>query len=96
MPRVIVTPRAVQDLRDLVAGLGLGDLALQRVKRTLGMLERFPLAGRALSGPWEGTRFLIGPWPWMILVYVHDEADDVVYVASVHDGRSATSPTAYG
>ena len=31
----------------------------------------------------------------MILVYVHDEADDAVYVVSVHDGRSGTSPAAH-
>ena len=94
MARVIVTPRAVQDLHDLVAGLGLGDLALRRVQNSLAILERFPRAGRALTGPWHGTRFLIGPWPWLILVYVHDEADDAVYVVSAHDGRSGTSPTA--
>jgi hypothetical protein len=59
----------------------------------LRILERFPPAGRALTGRWEDTRFLIGPWPWMIIVYVHDEADDVVYVVAVHDGRSAPSAT---
>jgi hypothetical protein len=94
LPRVIVTPRAVQDLRDLIAGLGLGDLAVRRVQRSLGIVERFPLAGRALTEAWAGTRFLIGPWPWMILVYLYDEPDDGVYVVSVHDGRSGTSPTA--
>jgi plasmid stabilization system protein ParE len=91
--RVIVTPRAVQDLHALIDGLGLGEQTLQRVQRSLGLLERFPLAGRALTGAWEGTRFLIGPWPWMILIYVHDEADDAVYVVSVHDGRSGGSPS---
>jgi hypothetical protein len=30
----------------------------------------------------------------MILVYIHDEADDAVFVISVHDGRSRSSPTA--
>jgi plasmid stabilization system protein ParE len=93
LARVIITPRAVQDLDDLVTGLGLGDVARRRVQTSLGMLERFPLAGRALTGPWEGTRFLIGPWPWMIIVYVHDQADDAVYVVSIHDGRGGLSPT---
>jgi hypothetical protein len=92
--RVIVTPRAVQDLHGLIDALGLGESALARVRLSLSILERFPLAGRALTGEWEGTRFLIGPWPWMIVVYVHDEADDAVYVVSVHDGRSAGSATA--
>ena len=93
MARVLVTPRAVADLNALVAGLGLSGSPIARVQRSLRILERFPNAGRALTGPWEGTRFLIGPWPWMILVYVYDEIDDAVYVVSVHDGRSGASPT---
>jgi plasmid stabilization system protein ParE len=92
--RVLVTPRAVSDLHDLIAGLGLSTRATARVQASLRILERFPRAGRALTGPWEGTRFLIGPWPWMILVYVYDESDDAVYVVSVHDGRSGALPTA--
>jgi plasmid stabilization system protein ParE len=94
LPRVVVTPRAVEDLRGLVGGLGLPPDALHRVQRSLRILERFPRAGRELSGRWEGTRFLIGPWPWMILVYVHDEADDAVFVVAVHDGRGSSSATA--
>jgi len=91
--RVIVTPRAVADLRGLVVALGLAPDALRRVQRSLRMLERFPRAGRELTGRWAGTRFLIGPWPWMVLIYVHDEADDAVYVVAVHDGRSSSSAT---
>jgi hypothetical protein len=91
--RVVITPRAGENLQTLVVGLGLSEAALRRVQRSLRILERFPNAGRALTGPWEGTRFLIGPWPWMILVYIFDEADDAVFVVSVHDGRSGGSPT---
>ena len=94
MARVVVTPRAVADLRALVQTLGLPANTLERVQRSLRMLERFPLAGRALTGRWEGTRFVIGPWPWMILVYLHDPDDDAVYVVAVHDGRNASSATA--
>jgi plasmid stabilization system protein ParE len=91
--RVLVTPRAIEDLRRLSAALGLAPGELERVQRSLRMLKRFPAAGRELTGRWAGTRFLVGPWPWMILVYVHDEADDAVYVVAVHDGRSASSAT---
>ena len=93
MARVLVTPRAIEDLRSLSAALGLAPGALERVQRSLRILERFPGAGRELTGRWAGTRFLVGPWPWMILDYVHDEADDAVYVVAVHDGRSASSAT---
>lgn len=93
MPRVIITPRAVRDLDDLTTGLGLVGDARKRVQKTLGILERFPLAGRALTGNWQDTRFLIGPWPWMIIVYLYDKPDDAVYVVAIHDGRSGASPT---
>ena len=95
MARVIVTPRAVADLHGLVDDLGLPATTFQRVQRSLRMLERFPRAGRALTGRWQGTRFLIGPWPWMILVYVHDADHDSVYVVAVHDGRSSSSATTW-
>jgi len=90
--RVVVTPRAVDDLRELARGLGEPPGAPARVQRSFRILERFPLAGRALTGRWEGTRFLIGPWPWMILVYVYDEADDAVFVVAAHDGRTGRGP----
>jgi plasmid stabilization system protein ParE len=90
--RVVVTPGAVEDLNSLVAALGMSESALARVQRSLRILERFPKAGRALSGPWEGARFLVGPWPWMILAYIHDEPDDAVFVVSVQDARSGPSP----
>jgi plasmid stabilization system protein ParE len=93
LARIVITPRAVADLHELITRLGLPANALVRVQRSLRMLERFPLAGRALTGRWEGTRFVIGLWPWMILVYVHDSDDDAVYVVAVHDGRSASSAT---
>ena len=95
MARVIVTPRAVTDLHALVDNLGLPDTTFQRVQRSLRILKRFPRAGRALTGRWQGTRFVIGPWPWMILVYVHDVDDGCVYVVAVHDGRSSSSATAW-
>jgi plasmid stabilization system protein ParE len=89
--RVIVTPRALADVHELIGVLGLPESTLRRVARSLRILESFPLAGRALTGRWEGVRFLIGPWPWLILLYVHDAEDDVVYVVAAHDGRSSTS-----
>lgn len=91
MARVIVTPRAVADLRYLIDGLGLPGNALARVQRSFRTLERFPLAGRELTGRWAGNRFLIGPW--MILVYVHDADDDAAFVVAVEDGRSSSAAT---
>ncbi len=36
-------------------------------------------------------RFLIGPWPWLVLVYLYLALDDLVVVVSVEDGRTAVS-----
>jgi len=93
LPRVIVTPRAVTDLGELIDTLSLPANALRRVQTSLRILQRFPLAGRALTGAWDGTRFLIGPWPWLILIYLHDEPNDTVYIIAAHDGRSSSSAT---
>jgi plasmid stabilization system protein ParE len=91
--RVLITPRALDDLHELIEALGLSDSTLRRVQRSLRILESFPLAGRALTGRWAGVRFLIGPWPWLILLYLHDVDDDAVYVVAAHDGRNSTSAT---
>lgn len=93
MARVVVAPRAVDDLRAMIDGLGLPPDAMRRVQRSLRTVERFPRAGRALSGRWADTRFLVGSWPWMMLIYVHDEEDDAVFVVAAHDARSSSAAT---
>ena len=50
--------------------------------------------GPALSGRWEGFRFLLGPWRWMLLVYVLLEDEDRVVVVTARDGRSSAAATA--
>jgi len=52
-------------------------------------LERFPLLGAVLEGQWSGFRLILGPWRWMVLVYVHLEADDRVVIVTIQDGRSS-------
>ena len=93
MPRVIVTPRALADLDDLIEFLALPPTTLKRVQRSLRVLERFPLAGRALGGRWTGLRFMIGPWPWLILIYLVEAEEDTVYVVAAHDGRNSSAAT---
>ena len=66
----------------------------RRVERSLHPLERFPLLGPELAGEWDGFRFLLGPWRWLILVYVYVEADDRVVVVTAQDARSSTAATA--
>lgn len=89
MARVVVAQQAVADLDELIAARGLPADTWARVKRTLRPLERFPRIGRALGGRWNGARFALGPWPWMIVVYDYREHEDVVVVLTFQDGRSS-------
>lgn len=94
MAQVIVTPRARRDVEEAISALSLPDDTWARIARSLGVLETFPLAGPELPGRWASTRFVLGPWSWMILLYRYHEASEMVYAVAMHDARSATSATA--
>ena len=55
----------------------------------LGALRTLPRLGAPLEGRWEGFRFVIGPWRWVIVVYQYDEERDEVTIATFQDGRSS-------
>jgi plasmid stabilization system protein ParE len=88
--RVELAAAAVEDLDRLIRSHSLPPDTRKLVKRSIAQLERFPLLGAELSGRWSGFRFLLGPWRWMILVYVHLEDDDRVVVVTIQDGRSSS------
>jgi plasmid stabilization system protein ParE len=92
--QVIVTPRAQRDVDEAIVALNLPGDTWGRIARSLRVLETFPLAGAGLMKRWASMRFVLGPWPWMILIYRYEEASDHVFVLAVHDARSATSATA--
>jgi plasmid stabilization system protein ParE len=92
--QAIVTPRARRDVDEAISALGLPADTWARIARSLRVLETFPLAGPALAGRWAPTRFVLGPWSWMILLYRYEEPAGRVYVVAMHDARSATSATA--
>jgi len=87
LARVELSRAAVEDLERLMFTHSLPVDTRERVRRTLQALERFPRLGAELEGRWAGFRFLLGPWRWMILVYVHVEDDDRVSVVTIQDGR---------
>ena len=93
MASVALALAAVEDLDALIRVHSLPVDTRSRVKRSLRGLERFPLMGPALTGRWQGLRFILGPWRWMLLVYVHDEAADQVIVVAVQDARSSAAVT---
>jgi plasmid stabilization system protein ParE len=92
--RIIVTPRARRDVDEAISALTLPEDTWARIARSLIPLETFPLAGPELAGRWAPTRFVLGPWSWMILLYRYEQSSDRIYVIAMHDGRSATSATA--
>jgi plasmid stabilization system protein ParE len=91
---VEVSAAAAEDLERLIRSHSLPADTKERVRRSLRPLARFPRLGAALEGRWAGFRFVLGPWRWMVIVYVYIEEDERVVVVTIQDGRSATSPTA--
>lgn len=88
MARVVVTPEAVATLERLIVTHSLPVDTRERFRRSIESLEAFPRLGRELEGgSYDGLRFVLGPWRWMVVVYEHDEPNDVVGVVSVQDAR---------
>ncbi len=93
MARVEVSAAALEDLERLIFTHSLPADTKERVKASLKHLESFPLLGAELPGRWSDFRFLLGPWRWLILVYIYLADEDRVVVVTIQDGRSAESPT---
>lgn len=94
MARVELAEAALEDLERLISTHSLPPDTRERVKHSLRLLRDFPHLGAPLSGSWEGFRFLLGPWRWMLVVYEYLEDDDAVVVVTIQDGRSSRSATA--
>jgi hypothetical protein len=56
------------------------------------VLEEFPLIGRKLTGRWQGMRFILGPWRWLLIVYRYEQTEERVLVLTIQDARSHLSP----
>ena len=93
MARVEVALAAVEDLDALIRTHSLPADTRARVAKSLRALGEFPLLGPALAGRWEGFRFVLGPWRWMLLVYVVIEPEDRVVIVTVQDARASTAAT---
>jgi hypothetical protein len=89
VPRVELARSAVEDIDRLVTVLSLPRDTRERIRRSLAPLEHYPRLGSELSGRWEGFGSLLGPWRWMILVYVCEQLTDRVVVVTVQDARSS-------
>jgi hypothetical protein len=93
MARVELRLGAVKALDRMIVTHSLPPDTRARVQRSLRMVEAFPSIGRHLGGQWESFRFIIGPWRWLLIVYVYDERRDTVFVVSIQDARASTAVT---
>ena len=93
MATVVLALSAVADLDGLIVTHSLPATTRRRVRASLEPLAAFPMLGPALAGRWHGFRFILGPWPWMLLVYVYDAGTDQVSVVTIQDARSARAAT---
>jgi plasmid stabilization system protein ParE len=94
MVQVELAAAAVEDLDRLIRTHSLPPDTRERIARSLRSLGRFPRMGPALAGDWDGFRFILGPWRWLILVYVYIEAQQRVVIVTIQDANSSTAATA--
>ena len=94
MARVVVAQRARTDLAELVQTRSLPTDTAPRVRASIEPLASFPQIGRLLAGRWRGFRLILGPWPWMLIVYLYDEPTNTVSITAIHDAREASSAAA--
>lgn len=94
MAQVILTPESVAALERLTVTHSLPADTKERFRRSIEMLSTFPRLGRELEGGgFDGLRFVLGPWRWMVVVYEYDETSDMLGVLTVQDGRSSAAAT---
>lgn len=93
MTRLLVTETAAADLEYLINTHSLPDSTRSRLNAVIRPLTSFPRMGVRLQGRLGESRFLVGPWPWMITLYRYDEASDTVLILAIEDGRTSTAST---
>jgi hypothetical protein len=93
MTTVVMTPTAAADLGTLMESRSLPTDTIERFKRSVAALQKFPMIGAALEGPWARYRFVLAPWRWMLVVYSYDEARDRVAMTTIQDARSSRAAT---
>jgi len=96
VPALVVSPTAKKNLSRIITTHHLPPDSRTRVRNRIQALADFPLMGSRLGGRWDGFRFILGPWPWMLIVYSWDREEDQVNVVTIEDARMADSATSRG
>ncbi|MBS1862426.1 MAG: hypothetical protein JSS68_12025 [Actinobacteria bacterium] len=94
MAAIEVARQARDELQKLIETRRLAADARERVSRSLAILGDYPRAGKQPSGVWRDCRGLIGPWGWLIVVYMYLEPEDRVVVIAFHDARTSDAAIA--
>lgn len=94
MAVIEVTRQAREGLLDLIDTRRLPADTRERISRSPLILGEYPRAGKQLSGVWRDCRALIGPWGWLIVVYMYLEAEDRAVVIGFHDARTSDATIA--
>ena len=89
MAVVDVTERAQVNLRTMLRTHSLPATTRARVRAAIAPLAEFPQLGPELQGHWAPLRFVLGPWPWMLIAYRWDEEADTVVIVTIQDARSS-------
>ena len=93
MARVVIAERAQVNLSRMILTHSLPANTREGVRSAIAPLDEFPQLGPELKGRWRHFRFVLGPWPWMLIVYRWDEATDTVVVVTIQDARSSPAAT---
>jgi plasmid stabilization system protein ParE len=89
-----VSPTAADALGRLILTHSLPADTKERFKQSVAPLAEFPRLGRELEGGgFEGMRFILGPWRWLVVVYSYELDADEVWILTVEDARSSTAAT---
>jgi plasmid stabilization system protein ParE len=93
MAKLEWSERALLDLDRLRLTHTLPPDTRERIEACAAPLARFPRLGPELRVLPDGgeLRFLIGPWRWLVIVYLYAEAEDRVVIVATEDGRAATA-----
>lgn len=87
MARVEISRSAAADLDRLIRTHSLPKNTKPRFKGSVRPLGRLPRLGAELGGGWAGFRFVLGPWRWMIVVYVFLAEANRVVIVTTEDAR---------
>ena len=94
MTKLLVSPTAADALAKLILTHSLPTDTKDRFKRSVAPLAEFPRLGRELEGGgFEGMRFILGPWRWLVVVYSYEVDADEVWILTVEYARSSTAAT---